>query len=101
LAAALMLSGCSGESFALSADQLAAAEQKSFDAILNADPDADVLFIAHQWQDGRCRRDIIGRASCQVKARISEHTAWIPVTARLRRQKDGSWLFLGANWPKR
>jgi hypothetical protein len=101
LALVLGLSGCSGRQFTLTSDQLAAAEQRSFDAIQKQAPDADTLFIAHQWQTGQCRRFLLRGDFCFTRARASADTPWTPLTAQVRRQKDGTWLLLGANWPRR
>ena len=97
----LGLAGCSGRSFTLTPDQLAAAEQRSFDAIQRQAPDADTLFIPHQWQAGQCQHFLLRGDFCFTRARAGATTPWTPLTAQVRRQKDGTWLLIGANWPRR
>jgi ketosteroid isomerase-like protein len=99
--AALSLAGCSGQEFSLTADQLAAAEQKAFDRVMRRQPTADVLFIAHEWRAGRCRPSGWKRAACVTEARVSPQSPWVRVTARLRKEADGNWELLGADWPRR
>jgi hypothetical protein len=98
---AVGLAGCSGREFSIPADQMAAAEQKSFDAIQRQAPDADTLFIAHQWQAGQCRHYWLRGDFCFTRARATPATPWTPLTAQVRREKDGGWTLLGANWPRK
>jgi hypothetical protein len=99
--ATLGLAGCSGQGFSVTGDQLGAAEQKAFDRVMQRRPDADVLFIAHEWRTGHCRPSGWKRAACVTEARVSPQAPWVSVTARLRKQDDGTWELLGANWPRR
>lgn len=97
----LLVSACARSAFALSGAELAAAEQRGFDREMARHSDADLLFIAHQWQAGACRWSWVRTAACQVQARVSEKAAWMTVTARLQRRDDGVWVLQGATWPRR
>jgi hypothetical protein len=68
---------------------------------MDRQPDADALFIAHQWTPADCRWSGWKTARCRTRARISDQTAWMAVTARVRQEKDGSWRLLGADWPRK
>jgi hypothetical protein len=101
LALSLAVAGCGGRTFTLTGEQMAGAEQKSFDAIQKQAPDADTLFIAHEWQAGQCRHFWLRGDFCFTRARATPATPWTPLTAQVRRETDGSWTLLGANWPRR
>jgi hypothetical protein len=100
MALAMSLSACSGRAFRLTGDELAAAEQKSFDVIQKRAPDADTLFIAHEWQPGECKHVFLRGDFCFTRARVTSANPWTPLTAQVRREKDGGWILLGANWPR-
>jgi hypothetical protein len=97
----LALAGCSGRQFDLTPQQMAAAEQRSFEAIQKQAPDADTLFIAHQWQAGQCRHFWLRGDFCFTRARAGASMPWTPLTAQVRREPDGAWMLMGANWPRR
>ena len=95
------LTSCSGRQFIIPPEQMAAAEQRSFEVIQKQAPDGDTLFIAHQWQRGECRHFLLRGDFCFTRARAGPSTPWTPLTAQVRREKDGGWLLMGANWPRR
>jgi len=94
----LSLVGCSSQAFNLPGEQLAAAEQRAFDRIMQSRSSAEILFIAHEWRAGACHWTGWKRAACVTQARGSPQAPWIKVTARLERQGE-AWVLLGADWP--
>jgi hypothetical protein len=98
--APVLATACSGQPFLVPATEMTAAEQRGYDAVMAKQPDADVLFIAHQWGDGHCRSSISKTVTCRVWTRVSATTPWVAVTAKLRRQRGGGWLLLGADWSR-